>query len=163
MTTLLHEATVAAYPVAKGHCKHCGRATPRWTPKSIIDAFDKWHETHGRAPSTHDWRKASYENPSADQVLQVFGSFDRGRRAAGLRYIRRNYVGPWTKAAILEAILKWHFEHGQPPKAREWFSPPEGFPSTGTVRRKFGSWNRAITQAGYPARRMGGRHDRLAA
>lgn len=143
--------TVRVYPVADGKCPCCGRTPPIWTPQAIIEAFQRWTRHHGRVPSSHSWRKAKLGHPSTDQVAEVFGSFDAGRSAAGLTYVRSNDASArWDRQSIVTAILRWRFQNGRLPRAHEWQGGQSSeWPSTATVRRYFGSWNGAIVAAGY--------------
>jgi len=66
----------------------------------------------------------------------------------------------WTRDAIVAAIQRWADAHGGvPPVARDWNTTVarqrgkpdrgDGFPATNTVRNTFGTWNAAITAAGF--------------
>jgi hypothetical protein len=71
-----------------------------------------------------------------------------GLRGDGLR---------WTSALILYAIHLWTRRHGRPPTANEWDRAGEDHPSRQTVQRVYGSWNAAMSAAGYETRRPGQR------
>lgn len=62
----------------------------------------------------------------------------------------------WSNGAVVEAIQLWADEHGTPPSESYWYSPPSGFPSTSVVRDRFGTWNAAITAAGFKPTPPGG-------
>jgi hypothetical protein len=137
--------------VAPGRCGCCGRTTPIWSVAAIVDAMRAWAEANGRAPSSYAWRKAEVGHPSFDQVCEVFGTFDRARAAAGLRYQRTNGRGVWTRETVKAAFFRFVFLHGRLPRAREWATTNRSndWPSTTTVRRLFGAWNAAVVAAGY--------------
>src|SRR5258708_30018553 len=60
----------------------------------------------------------------------------------------------WTRETILYAFELWHRRHLRAPRAIEWRSAGADHPSVTTVRRVFGSWERAMSHAGLaPARR----------
>ena len=63
----------------------------------------------------------------------------------------------WTREAIICAIQRWAIEYGEPPISKVWASScrPSGYPSTPTVRDRFGTWNNAITAAGFAPRPRG--------
>lgn len=78
----------------------------------------------------------------------------------------------WTREAILGAIRAWAREHGGiPPSATDWnpnqaikngrpekavkYYRDNAWPCLTTVQTMFGSWNAAITAAGYTPRRPG--------
>lgn len=56
---------------------------------------------------------------------------------------------------IVYALDLWHKQHLRIPTAADWANAAEDHPSYITVRRRFGSWNNAITAAGYRARSPG--------
>lgn len=138
--------------VREGRCEHCGRAKAVWTPEAILTAIRAWAETHdGKGPATKDWRRAAPDHPSAMTVWEIFGGLCKARVAAGVESPgRKNAANDgWTKETIVAAIYRWHVDHGVLPRAYQWGTPPEGFPSQSTVRRHFGSWNSGIVAAGY--------------
>lgn len=59
----------------------------------------------------------------------------------------------WTKAAIVDAIRRWTDEHGEAPHSRGWKSRVPGYPTSGTVRERFGSFAAALEAAGVEPRR----------
>ena len=64
----------------------------------------------------------------------------------------------WTKIAITEAIHDWVRIRGYVPTTKEWDScRSKEFPSSPTVKNKFGSWNQALMAAGYNPRSRGRR------
>lgn len=64
---------------------------------------------------------------------------------SGLRY--------WTDGLIVAAIRGWQERHGQPPRKLEWRNAAPDHPSSRTVIERFGTWNTAITAAGFTPRR----------
>src|SRR3954471_2157099 len=84
---------------------------------------------------------------------------------------RRAPPGTWTRARVVEALQDWTRLVGSPPRSYEW-APASArvlgresplsrlwtawhprWPSTATVVRHFGGWNRALSAAGLPLRR----------
>jgi hypothetical protein len=61
----------------------------------------------------------------------------------------------WTEEAICYAIRRWAEEYGEPPRQRTWQRAIPGYPSFDTVRKAFGSWNKALVAAGFPPRSRG--------
>lgn len=61
----------------------------------------------------------------------------------------------WTAETILQAIHRWHQQHGRPPIATEWIRGAPDYPNPGTVIREHGSWANAIEAAGYPRPHVG--------
>lgn len=63
----------------------------------------------------------------------------------------------WTQETCIQAIKDWAAEHGgRPPTNRDFIIAAEGRPSTGQVKKLFGSWATAIAAAGFPAPTRGG-------
>lgn len=58
----------------------------------------------------------------------------------------------WTRERILSAIHAWTEQHGEPPRAQEWQRGTPDFPARTTVCAMFGTWNTAISEAGYETR-----------
>lgn len=65
----------------------------------------------------------------------------------------------WDEQKICEALQKWADEHGHAPSFDDWAQPanpraikrtsvPGVRPTSGTVKRIFGSWHNAINAAG---------------
>ena len=64
----------------------------------------------------------------------------------------------WTCERIAEAIQTWAAEHdGEPPYANDWNTSARDrrYPSVRSVRNVFGTWNAAISAAGFEPRRVG--------
>src|SRR5438477_9708893 len=54
----------------------------------------------------------------------------------------------WTRETVLYAFELWHRRHLRAPRAIEWRAAGADHPSVTTVRRVFGSWQRAVRHAG---------------
>jgi len=104
-------------------------------------------------------------------VRQVFGSWNRGVKAAGLRPRRPGEarggdtpaVAPrestlvrWSQHATLDDMRRWHEANGRPPSLEQWRRADHSHPSAATVRRLFGTWNAAVHEAGFEPRRASG-------
>ena len=129
----------------KHACPTCGRVQPLWTPTAIIDALRAWAYTHGRSPTSRDWKKSGLAHPSSVRVYSVFGSWPTALEAAGLTP-RGN---EWNRSNVKDAIFRFRFEHGRLPKTRDWRNASDQYPCETTVRKLFGTWNAAIAAAGY--------------
>lgn len=65
-------------------------------------------------------------------------------------------VPKWTRERIVAAIQAWAEKNGRPPAADEWrVTGLWEHPSQGTVLAKFGTWNAAVTAAGFAPRQKG--------
>lgn len=63
----------------------------------------------------------------------------------------------WTDDEILYAILEWNEEHGEPPRFNDWVRTGGNVhPTSATVVRVFGSWNKGIAAAGLEIRPSNG-------
>lgn len=139
------------------------RAGFGWSRENIIYAIDLWHRQHLRPPTAREWELAGDRHPSAATTRRVYGSWNAAVQAAGFRpvgpgqrRVRReaelDRARRWSHARVLLVIRAWTTVHGRPPYADEWRSAGPGRPTTATVRRRFGSWNRAMLAAGYVPR-----------
>jgi hypothetical protein len=55
----------------------------RWPRERILDVMRAWHTTHGAPPYMREWRRASTNNPTAETVRRVFGSWNAAVAEAG--------------------------------------------------------------------------------
>jgi hypothetical protein len=69
----------------------------------------------------------------------------RASRASG-RTQRRQ--AEWTDEEILAALREWAARHGRSPSSYEWIAGSPDRPASLCVRRRFGSWRRALKRAG---------------
>lgn len=61
----------------------------------------------------------------------------------------------WEDSEMLDALRTWAKEHGRSPKLTDWFFADPDRPTCHTVRRRFGSWRKALRRAGLkPAARV---------
>jgi hypothetical protein len=135
----------------------------RWTRENIAYAIDLWHRTHLRAPTALDWQLAGEDHPSTSNIRRVFGSWNAAMRAAGFTAVKPggrrlrteaelDPLRQWPRERILIAIRLWVLEHGALPTLGDWRTADPCRPSATTVQRRFGSWNGAISAAGYVPR-----------
>lgn len=69
----------------------------------------------------------------------------RASRAAG-RPVRRQ--AGWSDEEIIAALQEWAARHGRSPNSCEWKPSTPDRPSSICVRRRFGSWEKALRRAG---------------
>lgn len=121
-----------------------------WTDDRCVEAMQAWQREHGRPPKCNEWVCAGYGHPAANTIKAVFGSWNGGLRAAGLKIRGNCGQQVWTKQRIAEALLDWKFEHGQWPRVIDWSvaDPAKKRPESLTVWRRFGSWTAALAYAG---------------
>lgn len=55
----------------------------------------------------------------------------------------------WSKDDIILAMWEWDEKHGQQPGWADWLKAAPEHPSSVTVNKLFGSWNKAILEAGF--------------
>ncbi len=80
----------------------------------------------------------------------------RARRARGLK--KKGRPVHWTRERIIAAIQEWAERFGHPPASGDWrFGVAPYWPATSTVQNRFGSWNAAISAAGFTPLRSGKR------
>lgn len=122
-----------------------------WSREAIIEAMRTEFERTGLPPSTERWNAATPEHPHASTVRRVFGSWGAALEAAELP---RNKTGGlyWTHRRIIAAIQRWAQEHGAPPTYDGWEKAGPYNPPSRTVAQAFGSWSKALWEAGYFAR-----------
>lgn len=137
--------------IAPGRCTCCGHKVTTWSPQQICDALHAWADAHdGFPPNSGDWRKGTPEHPACSTVQEIFGSWDNGLTAAGLKKRARGSRHGWTRDTAAEAMLDWLLLNGRWPTYREWYTPGLGeHPHAAIVIRLFGSWNKGKRYAGW--------------
>jgi Homing endonuclease associated repeat/Recombinase zinc beta ribbon domain len=65
----------------------------------------------------------------------------------------------WEKAELIGSLQGWADVNGRSPRQEDWRSSGAGHPCTLTVRRKLGSWDRALKRAGLQPAEQTPRHD----
>jgi hypothetical protein len=119
-----------------------------WTREAIIEAIQAEYERTGLPPSCDEWRRGTDDHPPAIRVQRTFGSWRAGIEAAGLKP-RTSGGLYWTKRRIIAAIKRWAERHDRPPTWDEWVKAGPYNPPARIVRHAFGSWNRALWEAGF--------------
>jgi hypothetical protein len=76
----------------------------------------------------------------------------------------------WDRPSIISAIRLYAHRHGEPPTATAWNATmarerglaerSSDYPGVNTVLKHFGTWNKAISAAGFEPRRVGQRRYR---
>lgn len=59
----------------------------------------------------------------------------------------------YTRQQMLESIVRFYKENGRVPRYEE-FTKKNGYPNHGTIVKYFGSWNKAIEEAGFAVNRL---------
>jgi Homing endonuclease associated repeat len=121
-----------------------GVAAADWTPADMLDALRRFRAERGRPPTARDWPRACDEHPSASMVADTFGSWAAGLHRAGLKPVHHS---PWTPAEVLDALHALRDRLERPPRARDLHSDNGPVPGYSTVRRNFGSLDRALRAA----------------
>lgn len=86
------------------------------------------------APPSRPVRRCAWVG--CDRVTQSTSGLCREHHAAAAR------------EEITDAIRRWVAEHGTPPRAADWETPPAGYPRRSTVLAHWPRWNDAIAAAG---------------
>lgn len=121
-----------------------------WTRDRCIQVLREWADREGRTPTVRDWRISSYRNPSWFTIRAVFGSWNAGIEAAGLRQNKPGMPSLWTREEISNAMLDFVFTHGRWPCSADWrrACPHGRHPAWPTVIRLFGSERAALRASG---------------
>jgi hypothetical protein len=63
----------------------------------------------------------------------------------------------WTPETVVAGIVRWVAEHdGELPTSTTWMRKADGYPTTSSVIKVFGTWTAAIKAAGFEPRKRGG-------
>ncbi|HTA15508.1 MAG TPA: recombinase zinc beta ribbon domain-containing protein, partial [Solirubrobacteraceae bacterium] len=94
------------------------------------------------------WRRSplsASKAPAPNTVRLPRREWARASCAVGRRYRR---PAAWTDQEIVAALKEWVAEHGRAPNSCEWIAGSPGRPGSLCVRRRFGSWEKALKRAG---------------
>jgi DNA invertase Pin-like site-specific DNA recombinase len=83
--------------------------------------------------------------PPVAEVRLQRGAWARASRDAGRRARR---PASWSNEEILAALRDWALRHDRAPNSYEWVPGSPDRPSSICVRRRFGSWDKALKRAG---------------
>lgn len=116
-----------------------------WTREELFDAVTHWLKTHGELPNSADWTfSGGDEYPTYQTIWTRFGSWEEFIR----KY--RIFDREWDQEKIIAVFQEWNEIYGTPPtvaaartEAGIWLPRPS------TVVTYFGSWNNAISAAGF--------------
>jgi hypothetical protein len=97
----------------------------------------------------------SRDAPATNTVRLPRGEWARASAKGGRRYRR---PAEWTDEEIIAALQAWATEHGRSPNSCEWISGSPGRPGSLCVRRRFGSWQKALGCAGLKPNRAASRN-----
>ena len=120
-----------------------------WGDEEIINALQGWQRRHGRAPSHIEWASSAVDRPCAQTVCAHFGNWVRALDVAGLDPPPRppGRRTPWPRERIIQALRESNDENGHPPAGLHWIKATAKHPTVGTVRKRFGSWGKALAAA----------------
>ena len=92
--------------------------------------------------------------PPHVEVRLPRAAWARASRSAGRRPRR---PAAWSDEEIIAALQDWAARYGRPPNSCEWLAGSPDRPGSLCVRRRFGTWERALKRAGLNAnaRRQG--------
>lgn len=113
---------------------------PIWKSEEILVALRAYAKEFNKPPAKQEleWPPTGY--PSSRTVRRHFGSFTAGLRAAGLESREKR----WSSEQIAEAMREFQRETDRWPRSSDWTVACEDWPSSGTVYRRFDSWQSAL-------------------
>jgi hypothetical protein len=114
----------------------------KYTDDELLTALQTLADEQGGSPTARE-ANAHPDCPSAPTFAQRFGSWNEALRAAGLTPRPREY----SDDELLTMLQSLATEHGRSPTAEEVTAHPD-YPTVSTFKRRFGSWNTALHEAG---------------
>jgi len=169
----VYSAAVQSFGSLRAACVAAGlpaesfRARPgrRWTRDQVVAAIADLARELGRVPKASDLRRPMPGCPSLATVVRVCGSLGAALEAAGLGYTpgRPERGRRWDREACAEALREVsRLMGGRKPTARDLQAAKRAglaVPCPETCRRLFGSFARALAEAGFDGvtrRKVGG-------
>jgi len=137
------------------------RATSRrmkFTDDEVIAALRSEAESRGHSPRLSEWKRRPRTGPGVRAVLNHFGSWNAGLRAAGLEVTHE--MGKWTQEAVIDALGAHARDRGRTPRRDDWRQAAPTRPQVGIVEKLFGSWNAGLRAAGLELNHERGRWTR---
>lgn len=108
----------------------------RWTPEEVIEEIQAWHASGRRLTEISNSNQSLYNAAKAH-----FGTWSAARSAAGFEPARRS----WSKQAVIDEI-RARASRGESLSSGQ----AENLNLAAVAYRYFGSWRKAIAEAGVP-------------
>ena len=122
----------------------------KYTNQFLISKLKKLSEILGRTPTCQDVGTKN-NMPDRSVFKNRFGSWNNAIKASYLK-INHDYR-LWTKRQLIECLRAKYIELGRTPGIRD-FDKDSDMPGKNTVRKIFGSWTKALREAGIPIKRF---------
>ena len=149
----------AAYWPGFGRCgsassASCPRAAPTLTsmPRAcdrdqVLAAGKHWYRQHGCVPTQHEWdESARGSRPRSKTIRRRWGWQALWADALGWDQSQRTPKRAWSRAAMIEALLKAHAQNGAWPSGKNWERTTVEHPA-GRTYGLFGSGAAAVREA----------------
>lgn len=123
----------------------------RYSKEDCTKAAKDYFISNNKVPIADDFRVTNGKFPSLSVITKFFGTWNNFLIESGFKPVRvagKAYYD-CSKQGIINAIISYVATNGHLPSYKD-FNYSEGlYPSSGTVERVFGSWNTAISAAGF--------------
>jgi len=122
-----------------------------WTREEMLQGLRDYYEEYGASPKMSDWnkcRKTQVNWPGADTLCARFGGWPRALQKAGLP---SNTHLTYTDEDLLTSLQDFERTNGCSPSCRAWETHARDNPAVAersAFIHRFGSWNKALHQAG---------------
>jgi len=114
-----------------------------YSEEFLLSELLRFYEENGRSPTTFDFgRDSGY--PSCSPYFKKFGSWNA---ALALVNLDINSIKDYTNEFLLSELHRFVVEFNKVPFIDE-MCPRNGYPSSASFIRRFGSWNNALIAAG---------------
>ena len=153
-------------------CVRCNNSAQRiWTKEAVVAAIQAWAKEHGHPPTASEWMTACPEGTHPATATVYRRSTHKSNRSAPFQYWAdaieaAGYERPttgrrlddphWDRETVIAAIQQWVTRHADIPSMADWTRARPPFPAAVTACYYFGSWNAAISAAGFTPRRSSG-------
>lgn len=115
--------------------------------EEVLDKLREFFQENGRPPMCSEWDPP----PSSGQIVNMFDGWEYALLEAGLPLTRRMRHNHYTKDELIQELKDATDKLGKVPSFHE-MNNMDDTPRAETYRRRFGSWSKALSMAGFEER-----------
>lgn len=111
--------------------------------EELLDIIKEYYKQTGKIPKARDFRRVIGKYPNPATYIKHFGSWNNALVEAGFKPCR-----PYNKEELINVLRRYYKENSKIPRAQVFQFSKKRYPSPATYIKYFGSWNKALIEAG---------------